>query len=123
MKQEEQPTLIYDAECRLCVSSKRWMERWDIKQRIRFIPFQNDEARRWVSDIAPTGCLDAMRFMDHRGAVSSGVDAFRGMLPYLPMGRVIALFFRLPGAYRLVVLLYRMIARNRYRWFGAAAKK
>jgi predicted DCC family thiol-disulfide oxidoreductase YuxK len=116
------PLLIYDAKCRLCVSSKRWIEWWDTKHRIRFIPFQSEEARQLVPDIAPLGCFSAMRLIDQHGVVSSGVSAFRGTLPFLPMGGLFTLFFQLPGALSLAELFYQMVARNRYRWFGATRK-
>jgi predicted DCC family thiol-disulfide oxidoreductase YuxK len=118
---EERPTLIYDAECRLCVSSKDWIEQWNTKQRIRFLPFQSDEAKRLLPELRS---MDEMRLVcPKEGVTSSGVDAFYGMLPYLQMGWVIAVFFRLPGVYRLVVFLYGIIARHRYRWFGAVPKE
>ncbi len=117
---EDHPILIYDAACRLCVSSKRVIERWDKKRRIRFLPFQSDEAKKLAPDLAPLDCMDAMRLVDRHGAVASGVDAFRGMLPYLPMGGIIAFWFRLPGVLPLAVWFYRIIAKNRYHWFGRA---
>ncbi len=119
-EQEESPLLIYDAECRLCVVSKRWIEKWDIKRQIRFLPFQSEEAKRLVPEIASSECLDAMRLVNREGVALSGVDAFRGMLPSLPMGWLIGLFFRLPLVPRFAILLYRIIAHNRYHWFGAA---
>ena len=116
------PLLIYDAECRLCVSSKKWIERWDKKRQIRFLPFQSDEAKKMAPEIVSLECLDAMRLVNTKGVILSGVDAFRGMLPFLPMGGLIGLFFRLPLVPQFAILLYRIIAQNRYHWFGAAQK-
>lgn len=120
---DPRPTLIYDADCRLCVASKEWVERWDRRGRIRFLPFQTAEAKERVSDLAGMACMDAMRLVDAEGRVASGVDAFRRMLPHLPLGSLIALLFYLPGFPSLARRIYRHIAENRYRWFGAVSDK
>lgn len=112
--------LIYDAECRLCVSSKKWVERWDRRRRISFLPFQTAEAKEQLPDLAGMACMDAMRFIDAQGKITSGVDAFRRMLPLLPFGRPLSLLFYLPGVPLLAAVIYRHVAENRYRWFGRA---
>ncbi len=63
-------------------------------------------------------CLDAMRWVGPDGSISAGVEAFRRMLPFLPMGRPLALFFSLPGFQWLARKIYGHVAGNRYRWFG-----
>lgn len=115
--------LIYDAECRLCVSSKRRLERWDRRGRITFLPFQTEEAKRLVPDLASIGCLDAIRFIDAEGEISSGVDAVRNMARLLPLGGVVTVLFYIPGFDWIAVRLYRWIAENRYRWFGEVPEK
>jgi len=60
----------------------------------------------------------AMLFIDRKGDVREGVEAFRGMLPYLRGGKILAVLFYLPGVPWLAVRLYEWIARNRYRLFG-----
>jgi predicted DCC family thiol-disulfide oxidoreductase YuxK len=112
------PVLIYDAECRLCVFSKKIMQTWDAKNKIRFLPFQNKEAVRLSKDLATMQCMDAMRFVDANGSVSSGINAFRNMLPSLPMGQALAFIFKWPGVYTFTEKIYRIIAKNRIAWFG-----
>ncbi len=63
--------------------------------------------------------MDAMRFVDDQGRVSAGVEALRNMLPLLPMGRLLAHLFRIPGFSHGANFAYRHLARNRYRWFGS----
>jgi predicted DCC family thiol-disulfide oxidoreductase YuxK len=117
------PVLIYDGDCRLCVSSKRWIERWDRRRRIRTIPFQSPEARGRLPELDAMTCMDAMRFIDAEGKVFSGVDAFRAMLPFLPFGFLLSSLLSLPGVHRIVQRLYRHVAENRYRWFGHASEE
>lgn len=114
--------LIYDAECRLCVSSKEWVERWDRRRRISFLPFQTAEAKERVPDLAGMTCIDAMRFIDAEGKVTSGVEAFRRMLPLLPFGRPLSLLFYFPGVPWLAAKVYHHVAENRYRWFGRVSE-
>jgi len=65
-------------------------------------------------------CMDAMRFIDAQGKVTSGVDAFRSLLSLLPFGRPLSLLFYIPGVSRLAAKVYHQVAENRYRWFGRA---
>lgn len=111
--------LIYDAECRFCVASRRWLQRWDRHRRVTFLPFQTAEARAFLPELAGASCMDAMRFVDDQGRVSAGVEALRNMLPLLPMGRLLAHLFRIPGFSHGANFAYRHLARNRYRWFGS----
>lgn len=117
---EAAPVLIYDAECRLCLSSKRWIERWDRRHRIVFLPFQNPEAKKLVPELGEMTCIDAMRFVGPDRSVSSGVEAFRKMLPFLPMGRPLTVLFSIAGVPFLARKIYGHVAANRYRWFGRA---
>lgn len=117
------PILIYDAECRLCLSSKKWIEKWDRRGRIEFLPFQTEEAKSLVPNLAAMTCMDAMRLVDRDGTVSPGVDAFRKLLRYLPLGAPISALFYLPGFSWLAGRAYRSIAANRYRWFGRTGSR
>lgn len=114
-----QPTLIYDANCRLCSASKLAIERWDRRRQIRFVHFQTTEAREKVPVIAGQTCLDAIRFLDREGRRFVGVDAFVALLAELPMGKAVQRLFDLPGIMPLARLAYRQVAAHRYQWFGA----
>lgn len=122
--------LIYDADCSLCVWSRQWLERWDRRRRIQFVPFQSNEFARWFPELDRTdpdsvwpdgGPPAAMLYVDRSGRIHRGEAAFRALLPELPGGRALALIYHLPGVPELARRLYDWTARNRYRWFGAAA--
>ncbi|HIE65803.1 MAG: DUF393 domain-containing protein [Nitrospira sp.] len=120
---ETRNILIYDAGCRLCVRSKGILERWDRTHRIKFLPFQSEEARAIVPNFAGRSDIDAMRFVEADHPVSIGIDAFRRMLPLLPLGRVFSILFYLPGFPWLAGTIYRIVAKNRIRWFGSCEYK
>ncbi|MFQ5950419.1 MAG: thiol-disulfide oxidoreductase DCC family protein [Nitrospiria bacterium] len=109
--------LIYDAECRLCVTSKGFLERWDRLHQIKFLPFQSQEAEEIIPDMAGREGIDAMRYVDG-DHISIGVDAFRRMLPVLPLGRLLSVLFYLPGFQWCARSIYRVLAKHRYKWFG-----
>ena len=111
--------LIYDANCRLCVLAKKILKRWDKNKEIEFIPFQDHKTSHLFPDLPSIACLDAMRFIDHRGRAFIGVDALQRVLYKLPGGFIVAGIFFLPGVYFLAKKSYSWIARNRYRIFGS----
>lgn len=85
---------------------------------MRFLPFQADAAKAALPELAALSCMDAMRFVDDQGRITSGVDAFRSLLPLLPLGRPLSRLFQIPGFARWAYWAYRHLAKNRYRWFG-----
>ena len=124
--------LIYDAECRLCVTAKHALERLNVGdegaagpdgQNIRYVPYQSEEAaRRLGADYTP-GRPHVAFLVGADGKVSRGLDAFLPLLPKLRGGRLLQALLRIPLFRPLAYAAYRMIARHRYRWFGRVATK
>ena len=117
---EQPPVLIYDGECRMCVAAKGGMERLGKSDTVRYVPYQSDEAARRLGSSYKSGCRpDVAYLVDREGRITEGLDAFVPLLPGLTGGRIILALMRLPLGRPVAKLLYRIIARNRYRWFGA----
>ncbi|HEY4485619.1 MAG TPA: DUF393 domain-containing protein [Nitrospiria bacterium] len=125
-------TLVYDRDCELCRWGRRMIERWDRRGRIRYLAFQDprfavlypDLDRSDPDGVWPLGSKpSAMLFVDGRGDLKSGMEAFRGMLPKLPGGRLLSLMFYLPGVPWLANRFYLWLAANRYRLFGHSASE
>jgi predicted DCC family thiol-disulfide oxidoreductase YuxK len=116
------PTVIYDSDCRLCETSRQWIERRARKGRspvaLRFLHFEEPEAVRLQPDLDAIGCLNAFRFLDEEGRASIGAAAAVQIMRRLPGGRPVAWFMALPGVWPLTVWSYGRVAANRYRWFG-----
>ena len=53
------------------------------------------------------------------GQIRRGLDAILPLLPRIPGGRLLAAFLSVPVFKPMGSWLYRFVARNRYRWFGA----
>lgn len=115
--------LVYDAECRLCVSTKQKLEELGIgqaKSDVRFLAYQSEAAKRLLGPSYCSGRPDVAFLIRPSGEVFQGIDAFLPLVPNLPGGKLLLWWLRFPFAKRLAEWSYRMVARHRYRWFGEA---
>lgn len=122
MSREADRILIYDARCRLCVTAKEAIERGGGDQDARFVPYQTEEAACRLGDIYQPGRPDVAFLVEPDGTVRRGLDAFLPLLPGIRGGRLLLWLLRVPLFRPLGYLLYRLIARYRYRLFGEVRK-
>ena len=112
-------TLIYDGECRLCVTAKEGIERLGGDREVRFVPYQSEEAASRLGGEYKPGRPAVAFLVEADGRISRGLDAFLPLLPGLPGGRILSWMLRVPLLRPLAYLFYRLIARYRYHLFGA----
>lgn len=110
--------LIYDGQCRLCVTAKEGLERLGRDQDVRFVPYQSEEAACRLGQEYRPGRPDVAFLVEQNGMIKRGLDAFLPLLPGLRGGRLLRALLRLPLIRPLAYLAYRLVARYRYRWFG-----
>jgi len=113
--------LIYDGRCRLCVTAKNGIEQLQSElagNNVRMITYQSEEATRILGTEYRPGRPDVAFLVGADGRVARGLEAFLPLLPGLKGGWFLALLLRFPGATPLGNLLYRFVARYRYRLFG-----
>lgn len=121
--ERESQLLIYDGECRLCVATKQRLEQavvGTVRCHIRFVPYQSAEAREALGLQYRPGRPDMAFLVESSGDVRRGIDAFVPFLPDLPGGEAVLSLLRLPFGRAIAVWIYRLVARYRYRLFGAA---
>jgi predicted DCC family thiol-disulfide oxidoreductase YuxK len=118
-----EPVLIYDGQCRLCVTAKEGLERWGKDQPVRWLPYESDEAARRLGEDYRPGRPDVAFLVERDGSIRKGVEAFLPLLPGLPGGRILYAILRRPFMKPFAYLAYRLIARYRYRWFGAVPNR
>ena len=113
--------LIYDGQCRLCVTAKEGLERSEGSRpdgTVRFVPYQSEEAARCLGSEYRPGRPDVAFLVAADGRVSGGLDAFLPLLQGLRGGRILLALLRIPALKPLAYLAYRIVTRYRYRWFG-----
>jgi len=111
--------LIYDDQCRLCVTAKEGLERLGLEPDTQFVPYQSEEAAgRLGADYRP-GRPDVAFLVEGDGTISRGLDAFLPLVPGLRGGRVLHAILKASLIRPLALLAYRIIARYRYKLFGS----
>src|SRR5438445_5839858 len=112
-------TLIYDGQCRLCVTAKEGLERLGPAPQesdIRFVPYQSDEAASHLGAEYKPGRPDVAFLVEPDGTISRGLDAFLPLVPGLPGGRVLHALLRVPLSRPLAHFASPLVVRYRSRW-------
>lgn len=115
-------TVIYDGECRFCVKSKEGFERLARSTQsdpVLFIPYQSLEAEQILGPEYRSGQPEVAYGVGPDGRIHQGLDAILPLVLGLPGGRLAGALLSLPGMKPMAHRLYALVARNRYRWFGA----
>lgn len=111
------PICVMDAQCALCARGARWIARADHRQEFRIVPLQSalGSALMRHYGMDPEDPLSWL-FLD-QGRATSSLDAVMGVGRRLGgVWHVLRLLQMIPRGLRDG--LYRLVARNRYRWFG-----
>lgn len=107
-------TVLFDGVCNLCNASINFIIDRDPKAYFRFAALQSDAAKQLGETV--TGDPDSIILIEDGKRYDKSTAALRiarrlsGVWPVLYMGII------LPRPLRDVI--YRFIARNRYKWFG-----
>lgn len=110
------PIIFFDGVCGMCNRFVDVILRADRRGVFRFAPLQGRTARMLLPALAHDPAEWSMLYLDERG-VHDQSDA--SLQVYRRLGGVwslLGLARWIPRAIRTPV--YRMVARNRYRWFG-----
>ena len=113
--------LVYDGQCRLCVTAKKGLERLGPHADatpIRMVPYQSEEAKQALGEGYRPGRPNVAFLVRSNGEIVSGLDAFLALLPGLKGGRVLSALLTLPPVKPFGYLLYWFVARYRYSIFG-----
>ncbi len=113
---DDGPILLYDGECGLCARSVRFLLSRDREGRLRYAALQGEVGRRLLSAVGIESDLSTMVLIED----GAGYVRSTGMLracQYLPAPwRWATWLLIVPRPLR--DWCYRVVARNRYRWFG-----
>jgi predicted DCC family thiol-disulfide oxidoreductase YuxK len=120
---QEALTVIYDAQCRLCLASVDRLRRLGSRGELSFVPLQHLDdlqglAAEVVKEADEASLRERMHVVDGAGRLYAGSDAIVRILRTVPGFGLAAWVYRIPGMRRLGDRLYRYIADRRYDWFG-----
>lgn len=113
----DQAVILFDGVCNLCNSSIDFVVRHDKGRYFKFAPLQSSVGSALLKDQnIGSGYLDSIVLVENGKAYVDSSAALRvarkldGALPLLYGFIIVPPFLR--------NLVYKFIARNRYRWFG-----
>jgi predicted DCC family thiol-disulfide oxidoreductase YuxK len=110
--------IFYDGTCVLCRKSKAWLERQDAAGRFVFVDSRDDsEMARWPG-VTREEAEGRMVVVGPDGQKRGGYDGILMLMRELKGWRVVRPVLALWGVRQAGRWAYRVIARNRYRWFG-----
>lgn len=114
--ESQDPIVFFDGVCGLCNSAVDWLLRVDRRGELKFAPIQGETAQRMLPPFGDEPEAWSIYYVGPEGIKTHSNAA-------------IAIARRLGGAWSALAwvaiiprplrdLVYRFIARNRYRWFG-----
>ncbi|HEY2934812.1 MAG TPA: DCC1-like thiol-disulfide oxidoreductase family protein [Acidobacteriota bacterium] len=110
------PIVFFDGVCGMCNTFVNLLLRVDRKEKFLFAPLQGGTARELLPPLSANPQDWSMIYLDENGIhdqSDASLEVYRrlgGIWWFLSLARHIPRAIRTP--------LYRIIARNRYRWFG-----
>ena len=114
--QIKQPVILFDGFCNLCNGTVDFLIKTDRKNQFVFISIQSEKGKLLIQKYQIPKETDSVIVIKENKSYfeSDGVIEIAGMLNYPWKLGVIGRY--IPKKIRDA--LYRLIARNRYRWFG-----
>lgn len=109
-------TVVYDGQCKVCGRLVKLLDKWDSRDEIETIPFQNTSVLSRFPWIPAEAYAEAMQLVGPGGQTWQGGYAIEQLLKILPFGGLLGWAFRLPFFGALFNRFYRWFARNRYKF-------
>ena len=117
------PVVLFDGDCGFCNATVRWSVERDPLARLRFAPLRSAAARRTVALADPHTDFDALPdaivLVDEGGIHTASTAVLRIARHLRTPYPAVSLALLVPRPLRDAV--YRVVARNRRRWFGRSA--
>jgi predicted DCC family thiol-disulfide oxidoreductase YuxK len=109
-------TVVYDGQCKVCGRLVKLLDRWDTRDEIEIVPFQNTTVLSRFPWIPGEAYAQAMQLVGPGGQTWQGGYAIEQLLKILPYGGLLGWAFKVPFFGRLFNRFYRWFARNRYKF-------
>jgi predicted DCC family thiol-disulfide oxidoreductase YuxK len=109
----KKPVVIYDGECRFCVSQIARIKGLDRNGEFEYLPRQDPSADERFPVLGSVDFNSGLRLIEPDGSTFAGADAFYHMARRLPSTRAFAWFYHVPGVKPMAHMIYAWIAANR----------
>ena len=125
---EGRPIVLFDGVCNLCAGAVRFIIRRDRRGRFRFAALQSDAGRRILAQQGAS-LPEAGETLPEAGGSPESLVLVADGRTHARSGAALRIAVGLDGGWPLLAvflvipaplrdLAYRIVARNRYRWFG-----
>jgi predicted DCC family thiol-disulfide oxidoreductase YuxK len=112
----DKPIIFFDGVCHMCNALVNMILRVDKKDLFLFAPLQGPTAQRLLPPQSGDPRDWSMLYLDERGLYDQSDASLQVCRRLGGVWTLLSLLRFIPRAIRTPV--YRVIARNRYRWFG-----
>ena len=111
------PVILFDGVCNLCNGAVQFIIKHDRKNIFRFASLQSDAGQQLLKQFSlPQDQFNSFVLIENEKAFTQSVAALRIAKKLSGAVRLLYGFIIVPPFIRNAV--YRLIANNRYRWFG-----
>jgi predicted DCC family thiol-disulfide oxidoreductase YuxK len=118
LKEWEGLVLLYDERCVLCQNTVRTLSKLETAVPLTMLPLQQVDISSILPGLQEEQLLAQLHVVTQDRQVFKGADAVFRILREVPSYRWITSLERVPGFRAWARVLYRLIAKYRYRLFG-----
>lgn len=113
----KQPIVLFDGECSLCSSSVKFLIEHNKSCNLNFTSLQSDAGLRILKNAGKSfQQSDTLLFLEDNNLYSYSTAALKITAHLAYPWRMLGIFIIIPASLRDSI--YRIIAKNRYKWFG-----
>ena len=117
LQQPPHPVIFFDGVCNLCTGSVQFIIKHDPNQHFRFASLQSELGQQFLQQNGLSAdTFDSFIVCENGKYYTESTAALRVARKLSGLWPALYAFILLPAFIRNSV--YRLIARNRYRWFG-----
>lgn len=102
----------YDHDCGFCVKSVNKIKKYDIFNRVNFIPMQSLDQGKYGFKIEQL--KNEMGLLEENGQILYGAYAFESIFEKIPIFYIIALIYKFPLVSYFADKIYKLVAKNRH---------
>jgi predicted DCC family thiol-disulfide oxidoreductase YuxK len=113
-------SLLYDGSCKFCIAGSERLARLAAPGVVKRVSSNDEEEMARFPASVREGIGGALQLVSADGEIASGAAAVNRVLATRRVWRLITWLYWVPGIRQVTDVLYKVVARNRYRIMGKA---